>query len=111
MRNLPDALKASQPSFTNPDYQQSADGIHKFLITCVYTHLLRCMSVLGNVWVMTIALDEFGAYFVGDLLIKLCFIFSLPSSVNLCYMAKVCPFLMDLYKYRFRISEKYINSL
>ena len=77
----------------------------------MYAHLLKCFSILGNSWLLTIHIDELGCYFVADLILKICYLFSLPSSVNTCYMAKVFPFVLDKNKYRYRISPNQSLSM
>ena len=65
------------------------------------------MSVVGNQWMMTILQDKFGAYFIGSLLLKLCFLFSILSSVNLCCMAKAYPFIINFHKFWFQVSKQH----
>ena len=110
MRRLPELLQAVKPNSTDTA-QCSPHLLHKYYITVVYAHLLKCFSILGNSWLLTIHIDELGCYFVADLILKICYLFSLPSSVNTCYMAKVFPFVLDKNKYRYRISPNQSLSM
>jgi hypothetical protein len=49
-------------------------------------------------WVMEVHLDEVGAYFLGNLFVRLVHRFALHKSANTLFLAQMSPYVMDMCK-------------
>lgn len=107
-RVMTDLLKTLDPRqgiLESPQEKKERITMHS------YGLLLRCLTSLFSMFVMSINFDEFGAQFVGHLFSKLVYRFSLHFSLNTFYLSKVSPYILNRLKHRFQINDSQFLGL
>lgn len=90
---------------------ESMRELESFITCWTYVHLLRSLSALYAAWVMTVGLDEVGAFLMGDLFVRLVHRFNFHRSTNTFFFAQIAPFVMDYLKDNYRLSNSKALSI
>lgn len=75
------------------------------MVAWTYIHMIRCLSVIYQWWVIKMADDIPAIYFLGETLVLLIHCFSLHKSLNDFFFSRLTPFLIERYATKYQLSE------